>query len=123
MSRGVSVSRILFNDGRIPARVAAAPPGPSLPARFALHSNHPNPFNTATVIPFELDEAGLAELTVVNLVGQEVRRLVQGNQRAGAHRVRWDGRDEDGQPTATGVYLVRLQAGDRERTRRMLLLR
>ena len=120
---GASVSRILFNDGRIPARLAAAPPGPSLPTRFALHANHPNPFNGGTVIPFELAEAGPVRLAVVNLVGQEVRRLVRDNRRAGAHRVRWDGRDEDGQPAATGVYLVRLQAGDRERTRRMLLLR
>ena len=123
MSGGASVSRILFNDGRIPARVAAAPPGPPRPARFALHANHPNPFNAATIIPFELAEAGPAELTVVNLLGQEVRRLVQGNRRAGPQRVRWDGRDEEGQPAATGVYLLRLQAGDRERTRRMLLLR
>ena len=62
-------------------------------------------------------------LAVVNLVGQEVRRLVRANLTAGAHRARWDGRTGEGRPAATGVYLLRLQAGDRERTRRMLLLR
>ena len=75
------------------------------------------------MIPFELAEAGPVRLTVVNLVGQEVRRLVQETRRGGAHRVRWDGRDEEGRPAATGVYLMRLQAGASERTRRMLLLR
>ena len=120
---GAAVAGVRFNDGRIPARVAAPVPGPPLPARFALHPNHPNPFNAGTVIPFELAGAGQVRLTVVNLVGQEVRRLVRGHRKAGAHRARWDGRDGEGRPAATGVYLVRLEAGDRKRTRRMLLLR
>ena len=120
---GGAVTGARFNDGRIPARVAPPAAGPPVPARFALYANHPNPFNAGTVIPFELAEAGPVRLTVVNLVGQEVRRLVRESRRAGAHRVRWDGRDEGGRAAATGVYLVRLQAGERERTRRLLLLR
>ena len=123
LAGGAAVTAARFNDGRIPARMAAPGPASGRPARFALHANHPNPFNAGTVIPFELAEAGAAELTVVNLLGQEVRRLVRGPRSAGAHRVRWDGRTGEGQPAATGVYLLRLQAGDRERTRRMLLLR
>ena len=118
-----AVTGARFNDGRIPARVAAPGPASGRPARFALHANHPNPFNAGTVIPFELPEAGTVELTVANLLGQEVRKLVRGPRSAGAHRVRWDGRTEEGQPAATGVYLVRLEAGARERTGRMLLLR
>ena len=120
---GGALTGARFNDGRIPARAGPPAPGPPVPARFALYANHPNPFNAGTVIPFELAEAGPVRLTVVNLVGQEVRGLVRESRRAGAHRVRWDGRDEGGRAAATGVYLVRLQAGDRERTRRMLLLR
>ena len=123
LAGAAAVAETRFNDGRIPVRVAAPPPASSRPGRFALHANHPNPFNAGTVIPFELAEAGPVRLTVVNLVGQEVRRLVQETRRAGAHRVRWDGRDEEGRPAATGVYLMRLQAGASERTRRMLLLR
>ena len=123
VSGEAEVTGARFNDGRIPARVAAPGPASGRPARFALHANHPNPFNAGTVIPFELAEAGAVELTVVNLLGQEVRRLARGPRSAGAHRVRWDGRTGEGQPAATGVYLLRLQAGDRERTRRVLLLR
>ncbi len=123
LSGVAAVTGVRFNDGRIPARVTAPGPGSSRPGRFALHANHPNPFNAGTVIPFELAESGPVRLTVVNLVGQEVRRLVQETRRGGDHRVRWDGRDEEGRPAATGVYLIRLQAGALERTRRMLLLR
>ena len=123
VGREAVVAGSRFNDGRIPARVAPPAPGPPVPARFALHANHPNPFNAGTVIPFELAETGPVRLAVVNLVGQEVRRLVRAHLAAGAHRVRWDGRTGEGLPAATGVYLLRLEAGDRERTRRMLLLR
>ena len=120
---GAEVAGARFNDGRIPARVPAPAAGPPVPARFALHPNHPNPFNAGTVIPYELAGAGPVRLTVVNLVGQEVRRLARGHREAGAHRARWDGKDGEGRPAATGVYLLRLEAGDRKRTRRMLLLR
>ena len=58
MGREAVVAGSRFNDGRIPARVAPPAPGPPVPARFALHANHPNPFNAGTVIPFELAETG-----------------------------------------------------------------
>jgi hypothetical protein len=113
-----------FNDGRIPIQmVDLAAPASSRPSDLALHFNHPNPFNTSTVISFELAEPGFMRLDVIDLLGQRVRRLVAAERRAGSHHLNWDGLDDDGQPAATGMYLSRLRAGNRELTRRMLLLR
>ena len=95
----------------------------TLPRSCALHQNYPNPFNSSTVIGYTLPPGADAELSVYNLAGQRVVKLVDGWRKAGAHTLRWDGRDGGGRELASGVYLYRLTAGVRVRTRRMLLLR
>lgn len=98
-------------------------PGSVSSPTFALYHNMPNPFNPETVIPYQLPEGATVRLTIHNLQGQRLRTLVHTEQPAGNHRVVWDGRDERGQPVASGVYLYRLIAGQREAVQRMLLLR
>ena len=93
------------------------------PHRFALEQNYPNPFNAGTTVRFALESDGAVELMVFDLLGQKVRTLVRDRRAAGPQAVRWNGRDEAGRVVATGVYLYRLQAGDRVTSRRMLLLR
>ena len=63
------------------------------------------------------------DLTVYTISGQKVATLARGTRAAGYHQVFWDGRAEDGAAIASGVYLYRLQVGDRLETRKMLLLR
>jgi flagellar hook assembly protein FlgD len=63
------------------------------------------------------------ELAVYNLSGQRLATLVEGEQVAGTHQVRWDGTDDAGRAVATGIYVYRMRAGDAQRTRRLLLLR
>ena len=117
-------------------RVVAATPPPSstaitethtvsLPQTFILFQNYPNPFNSATVIRFALPVGGDVELSIFNLAGQRVATLVQGAREAGTYTVRWDGRDDDGQALASGVYLYRLRTGDGQQveTWKLLLLR
>ena len=84
--------------------------------------NAPNPFNASTQISYQLPEAGEVSLVVYNLMGQQVRVLVQGYAAAGLHEVIWDGRNEDGQSVSSGIYLYRLESPDQVETRRMLLL-
>ena len=79
-----------------------------VPLAFALYNNAPNPFNPATVVRFSLPDDGAAQLTVYNLLGQEVAVLTSGLKTAGEHAVRWDGRDLQGRPAASGVYFYRL---------------
>ena len=94
-----------------------------LPDRFALNQNMPNPFNPATVIGYQLQEAGRVRLAIYNLLGQEVRVLVDEQKEAGSFTATWDGADELGRRVASGVYLYRIQAGDFSASRRMLLLK
>ena len=93
------------------------------PAPFALENNQPNPFNSSTVIHYQLPETGPIELAVYNLAGQQVAQLVRDTRQTGRHAVRWDGRNDRGQILASGVYLYRLHAGDKIKVRKLLLLK
>ncbi|MBI2501660.1 MAG: PQQ-dependent sugar dehydrogenase [Candidatus Latescibacteria bacterium] len=94
-----------------------------LPAGVTLAPNFPNPFNAQTVIPFELPAAGPVELAIYDLAGQQVAVLASGAREAGGYRVYWDGRDQQGHPLASGVYLYRLRAGQKSESRKLVLLR
>ncbi len=91
------------------------------PFAASLDQNHPNPFNPATTIRYSLGEAVNVRLAIYNVLGQEVRLLVQQFQSAGNYTVVWDGRDAAGLQVSTGMYVYRLQAGTDVVTRKMLL--
>lgn len=99
-----------------------------LPMHFSLEQNFPNPFNSSTLIRFALpagtaDPQGCAELGIFNLAGQPVVSLDLREYPPGFYEWRWDGRDQQGQALASGVYLCRLRVGRQTETRRMALLR
>jgi flagellar hook assembly protein FlgD len=75
------------------------------------------------VIPFILAGSQAVQVAIYNAAGQRVRVLSTGPLEAGQHRLVWDGTDEQGHPAASGIYLCRLAAADRQQTRRLLLLR
>lgn len=89
---------------------------------FTLHQNYPNPFNPSTSIIYDLPRAGEVEITIFNLLGEQIRRLVNQRQAAGQYRIQWDGRNENGKSMPSGVYLYRLRAGEFVQTRRMILM-
>ena len=93
-----------------------------VPVDFVLEQNHPNPFNSQTVLRFSLPRPSEVELAVYNLAGQRVAQLAGGHRQAGVHTVRWNGRTEAG-GLASGVYAYRLRAEDRILSRKLLLLR
>ncbi len=87
-----------------------------------LHQNYPNPFNPTTTIYFELNAENTqnAELMIYNLKGQKVHQYSLSNDQSS---VIWNGTDESGKPVTTGVYLYKLQAGNKIYTKKMLLLK
>ncbi len=97
-------------------------PAATLPARFRLGSNYPNPFNPSTLIPYQLPASMAVRLEVFNVLGQRVATLVDGEQPAGFHTARWDATDAAGQAVGAGVYICRLSGGGAEITRPMLLI-
>ena len=94
----------------------------TLPQHLHLGPNYPNPFNPATIIPYELPTAAHVRLEVFNLLGQRIATLLDGPQPAGYHSARWHGTEAVGRAAAAGVYLYRLRAGDDTRTGRMVLV-
>ena len=99
-----------------------------LPKKTALLQNYPNPFNPETWIPYHLArEVGVAIL-IYDTKGTLVRRLALGYRAAGYYADRgraayWDGRNEDGESVASGVYFYRLRAGDFAASRRMVIVK
>ena len=99
-----------------------------IPAETELLSNYPNPFNPETWIPYRLAEDAFVTLTIYDLSGQIVRTIDVGHQTAAVYENRskavyWDGRNEVGEPVASGVYFYHLSAGDYSATRKMLILK
>ena len=114
---------VLINAKNIP--LDADDDDPSLlPTSVVLRQNHPNPFNPATTIAYDLPRRTEVTLTVYNLLGQAVNTLIDGElQVPGSHSVIWNGLTADGRAAASGIYFYQLKAGDNKRTRRMLLLK
>ena len=82
----------------------------ALPQKYDLQPAYPNPFNPSTTIGYALPEASEVALEVYNVQGQRIRELVGGRQPAGWHAVVWDGRNSNGKPVPSGVYVVRMTA-------------
>lgn len=94
-----------------------------IPEDFGLAQNMPNPFNPSTTISYEVPESGAVKLVVYNLLGQQVRTLVNDTIEAGFHSVVWDGADEFGRQVASGIYIYKMNSGSFNSTKRMMFLK
>jgi hypothetical protein len=94
-----------------------------LPTHYALHPGFPNPFRDAATIAYDLPEATPVTLSIYNMLGGRVSRLVEQVQAAGRQQVVWDGRDETGRRVGAGVYFVRMQAGAATWTRQLVVIK
>ncbi|HOX24288.1 MAG TPA: FlgD immunoglobulin-like domain containing protein [Candidatus Krumholzibacteria bacterium] len=95
---------------------------PSAPGLLALRAA-PNPFNPRATIAFDLPRESVARLRIHSLDGRVVTTLIDGAYAAGCHETAWGGRDDHGRSVASGVYLVRLEAGGERRSLRVTLLK
>lgn len=93
-----------------------------IPKVFALYQNYPNPFNPSTTIKYDLPKETHVSLIVYNILGQDVADIVDATQQPGHYTVSWNGNTRTAL-AASGVYLVRLEAGDFVKTLKMLLLK
>ncbi|HHE38799.1 MAG TPA: T9SS type A sorting domain-containing protein [Candidatus Cloacimonetes bacterium] len=98
----------------------------TIPLITYLTGNFPNPFNPITRINYQLSKPAKVELVIFNLKGQKIKQLISNSANqlsAGQHSVVWDGKDDSGRSVSSGVYFYKLQAGDYQKTRKMILLR
>ena len=106
--------------------IAANPvgiPGDVIGERFGLSQNMPNPFNPKTTIAFSLSTPSDVVLEIFDVAGRKVTTLVDGQLPAGPYNAEWNGYSDGGERVASGVYFYRLTAGDRETSRKMVLLK
>ncbi len=93
------------------------------PKEFALLPNYPNPFNPITTIRYEVPVAGKIVIKVYNMLGQEVRSLINEVRQPGRYSIQWDGKNNVGQQVSSGVYIYRLSAGKIATSRKMMLIK
>jgi hypothetical protein len=93
------------------------------PDDFALEANFPNPFNPTTTINYKLNTTGNVKLTVYNMLGKEVKTLVNQDKTAGSYSVQWDGTNNGGAKVSSGVYFYRLEMGNQAKMHKMLLVK
>ena len=117
LRRGAVAQATTDADGQFALAV-----GTGLPTGFALGQNYPNPFNPGTVIPYELAADGYVRLEVLNLLGQRVAVLVDGERAVGVYTATWTAIDGSGQAVSAGVYLYRLTVDGASQTGRMVLV-
>ncbi len=94
-----------------------------VPSKFALHQNHPNPFNPRTAIGFELPANAHVILEIYNMLGQKIATLIDERRPAGFQQVTWDGTDNAGKVVGSGVYFYYIKSGRFEATKKLVLLR
>jgi len=94
-----------------------------LPGQVILHPNHPNPFNSRTTIPIYLRSPGMVELSIIDVKGRFVNRLIYGNRPRGNSPIDWDGTNDKGQNVTSGVYFYLLRVNDISHIRKMILLK
>lgn len=98
------------------------------PEQFSVHQNYPNPFNPETNIVYEVDATAKITIHIYDMLGRQVRTLVNTQKGPGSYVVLWDGRNDSGKSVASGVYFYKFQALSKNapvfsETKRMILLR
>ena len=95
----------------------------SIPMEFALHQNYPNPFNPTTSISYAIPNAGKVTLVIYDMMGREVRTLVDNNMDVGYQSATWDATNNLGNPVGAGVYIYQIQADGFTQSKKMILLK
>lgn len=97
--------------------------GEQLPYSYRLEANYPNPFNPSTTIKYQLAKSGVTTLKIYNTVGEEIRTLVNEDQSAGEFTTTWNGKDNQGNAVASGVYILTIRSGEFQKSQQMILLK
>ena len=90
---------------------------------YKLIKNYPNPFNPVTTLRYNLPENSHVNITIYDMLGRQVKNLINQTQDAGYRSVRWNATDDYGKPVSAGIYLYQIQAGEFVQTKKMMLLK
>ena len=96
---------------------------PSIVKEFNLEQNYPNPFNPSTIIRYSIVSPSIVTLKIYDILGREVKTLVNQEQNNGTYEVNWNGDNEYGNKVSTGVYFYKIDAGTYSDVKKMLLIK
>jgi flagellar hook assembly protein FlgD len=91
--------------------------------QFILYSSYPNPFNPTTQVRYYLPNVSNVQISIYDLVGREIKTLINREQNSGFKTLQWNAMDNLGQPVSAGMYIYTIQAGEFRKTRKMVLLK
>ena len=95
----------------------------NIPTEYALFHNYPNPFNPTTQIRYDLPENAMVNITIYDMMGRQIKTLVNGSQTAGYKSIQWNAINDEGKPVSAGLYLYTIEAGKFRQTKKMVLLK
>jgi hypothetical protein len=95
----------------------------TLPSTFTVYQNYPNPFNPTTTITYALPQAVPVKVIVFDMLGREVKTLVNANQKAGVQQIIWNGDNNFGHKVSSGMYMYRVTAGEQVQVKKMIMLK
>ena len=93
------------------------------PTKYALHQNYPNPFNPVTTIRYDLHQSSNVRIVIYDMLGRQVRSLVNRPEEPGCKKAIWDGKSHAGIPVSAGIYLYQIQADEFRQYRKMVLIK
>ena len=94
-----------------------------IPYYYTLHQNNPNPFNPVTILRYDLPEDAMVNITIYDMMGRNIKTLINQTQDPGYKSIIWDATNDQGQLVSAGIYLYQIQAGEYISTKKMVLLK
>ncbi|MDP4175285.1 MAG: T9SS type A sorting domain-containing protein, partial [Bacteroidota bacterium] len=91
--------------------------------KFTLEQNYPNPFNPTTTIRYSIPEHAFVTLRIYDMLGREVKTLINAEQNKGVYNVIWNGENNYGSKVSSGTYIYRIEAGNYNQIKKMILLK
>jgi len=88
-----------------------------------LHNDYPNPFNPITTLRYDLPENSLVTITIYDMLGRQVKTLINEYQDPGYRSIIWDATNDYGKPVSAGMYLYQIQANNFLKTKKMILVK
>jgi hypothetical protein len=120
--RGLEINHyITIKEGEVSSSVSKKEH--SIPMKYSLEQNFPNPFNPQTTIRYSIGKPGEAQIIISNIMGEEVKRYSKFFNNAGSYSIEWNVKDKNGKELPSGLYLYRLETSEFTAIRKMLLIR
>jgi hypothetical protein len=94
-----------------------------LPTSYELYQNYPNPFNPSTAIRFDIPHRSFVDLTVYNLLGQQVASIIKEEKDPGRYTIVWRGTNDDGLSVTSGIYFYRLRTDEFTQTKKFMMVK